>query len=243
MAISKRARFEILRRDGFRCHYCGTRGNETTGAGLTIDHVVPTTLGGSDDPTNLVAACRDCNSGKSSVPADAELVAEVSRTAEIHKAARVLALQALEADLLAESDYISEVWDAWYATAPSYASDPDDLESIAESWFKRGVPLALVAKACRISWAGPAAKHLKARYAAGVVNRLMEDAEDRAKSLAAGDNLVFQKGYDDGFHDGQDFYAAFIELPDLIAMHVDGRTDTVAWSLAADYMAEPPREI
>src|SRR5690606_40826449 len=44
---------------------------------LTIDHVLPVALGGSDDPSNLVAACRDCNAGKSSAAPDAETVAEV----------------------------------------------------------------------------------------------------------------------------------------------------------------------
>jgi len=33
---------------------------------LHVDHVVPVAESGSDDPTNLVAACSDCNLGKSS---------------------------------------------------------------------------------------------------------------------------------------------------------------------------------
>lgn len=78
MAISRRLRFEILRRDNHACRYCGRRAPDVE---LTVDHVIPTTLGGSDDPSNLVAACSDCNSGKSSVPADAPLVAEVAADA------------------------------------------------------------------------------------------------------------------------------------------------------------------
>ncbi len=49
---------EIILRDGCRCVYCGSTDN------LVVDHVVPIDLGGTDDPRNLVAACRRCNSGK-----------------------------------------------------------------------------------------------------------------------------------------------------------------------------------
>ncbi len=62
MAIGKRLRFEILKRDGFRCRYCGKEASESTK--LEVDHVVPRSKGGSDDPTNLGAACYDCNRGK-----------------------------------------------------------------------------------------------------------------------------------------------------------------------------------
>ncbi|MBP7594328.1 MAG: HNH endonuclease [Candidatus Microthrix sp.] len=34
-----------------------------------IDHVVPTSRGGSDDPSNLVLACCRCNSAKGALPA------------------------------------------------------------------------------------------------------------------------------------------------------------------------------
>ena len=40
------------------CFYCGE-----TPAG-TIDHVIPTSRGGKDEPFNLVAACTSCNSSK-----------------------------------------------------------------------------------------------------------------------------------------------------------------------------------
>lgn len=66
MAISKRMRFEILRRDGFKCTYC-----HASEALLTVDHVTPVSLGGTDHPSNLVACCDDCNTGKSSTLAAA----------------------------------------------------------------------------------------------------------------------------------------------------------------------------
>lgn len=63
--LSYRARFTILERDGFRCRYCG-RGPEATE--LEVDHVLPVAAGGTNDPSNLVAACKACNRGKSAIP-------------------------------------------------------------------------------------------------------------------------------------------------------------------------------
>lgn len=62
MAVGTRLRFEILKRDGFRCQYCGATPLKRP---LEIDHVVPASRGGTDDPANLVTACWDCNRGKS----------------------------------------------------------------------------------------------------------------------------------------------------------------------------------
>ncbi len=53
-------RKNVLRRDGFRCQYCGGRDH------LTIDHVHPRSRGGRDTWENLVTACTDCNSRKGS---------------------------------------------------------------------------------------------------------------------------------------------------------------------------------
>ena len=50
---------EILRRDGYRCQYCGHEGGN-----LTLDHVVPRRLGGEHCWENLVAACPQCNRRK-----------------------------------------------------------------------------------------------------------------------------------------------------------------------------------
>jgi hypothetical protein len=78
VAVSKRLRYEILRRDNHTCRYCGATAPD---AKLTVDHVTPTALGGADTPDNLVTACEPCNSGKSSVPADSALVADVAEDA------------------------------------------------------------------------------------------------------------------------------------------------------------------
>jgi len=73
--VSYTTRQRILQRDGHRCHWCGItpigcqchdvfchRGNHVR---WDIDHVMPADLGGSDDDSNLVVSCRECNRRKS----------------------------------------------------------------------------------------------------------------------------------------------------------------------------------
>lgn len=59
--ITPRKRFEILRRDGFRCRLCGRSADAQE---LHVDHRIPVALGGASDHGNLWTLCRDCNLGK-----------------------------------------------------------------------------------------------------------------------------------------------------------------------------------
>lgn len=61
--LSKSLRFDILKRDGFRCQYCGKPPSETVI--LEVDHVHPIADGGTSEIDNLVTSCFDCNRGKS----------------------------------------------------------------------------------------------------------------------------------------------------------------------------------
>ena len=59
--VRPRLRFEVLKRDGFRCQYCGA---EPAKKDLHIDHILPVAKGGGDEIENLTTACADCNLGK-----------------------------------------------------------------------------------------------------------------------------------------------------------------------------------
>lgn len=61
-SIPPRLRYAILRRNGFRCGYCGHGPGD--GATLHVDHIMPVSRGGTNHPDNLIAACFDCNIGK-----------------------------------------------------------------------------------------------------------------------------------------------------------------------------------
>jgi hypothetical protein len=61
MAITKKNRFEVFKRDNFQCQYCGRDSPEIV---LEIDHIEPKSKGGTDDIFNLITSCYDCNRGK-----------------------------------------------------------------------------------------------------------------------------------------------------------------------------------
>jgi len=63
--INNKLRFEILKRDNFKCIYCGATSLETK---LHIDHKTPVSQGGTNNVDNLVVACKQCNLGKSDTP-------------------------------------------------------------------------------------------------------------------------------------------------------------------------------
>ena len=64
MAVGKKQRFEVFKRDGFECQYCGAKPPTVV---LEVDHILPRAKGGKDETDNLTTACCDCNRGKSDV--------------------------------------------------------------------------------------------------------------------------------------------------------------------------------
>lgn len=63
-AISKKTRFDVFKRDGFKCLYCG---DSPPKVNLEVDHVISVKDGGENDINNLVTSCFDCNRGKGAV--------------------------------------------------------------------------------------------------------------------------------------------------------------------------------
>lgn len=62
MALTKKIRFEVFKRDSFKCQYCGRSAPDVV---LQADHIAPKSKGGKDDIMNLITSCFDCNMGKS----------------------------------------------------------------------------------------------------------------------------------------------------------------------------------
>lgn len=78
-------RERVLRRDEYRCVYCGQIFPEDE---LTIDHVQPRMRGGDQSEGNVVTACRVCNLEKASRPAWAYLADRPDKRANFLRYAR-----------------------------------------------------------------------------------------------------------------------------------------------------------
>lgn len=59
--ITKKTRFEVFKRDRFKCQYCGRTAPDVV---LEVDHIQPVSKGGSNDILNLITSCKECNRGK-----------------------------------------------------------------------------------------------------------------------------------------------------------------------------------
>lgn len=121
-SIGKKLRFEVFKRDGFTCQYCGA----TPPALLEVDHINPVAAGGDDDPDNLITACFDCNRGKGAVPLDVvpqsldERAAEVAeREAQLAAFGAIMeaARQRLEDDAWTIAEMLSPGASEGYSTA------------------------------------------------------------------------------------------------------------------------------
>lgn len=171
MAVSKRTRFEVLRRDNYTCRYCRATENP-----LTIDHVTPVSLGGTDDPSNLVAACRDCNLGKSSTSPDADTVADVGKDARRWAAAMEEAARVMAAEVDTFEAYQAAFHEGW----PRYKYAPRGIDGTLAALYNVGLPAEHITDAARI--AGEARGVVdRAAYFAGIcwkrVRRMQEIAQ------------------------------------------------------------------
>lgn len=139
MAITKRLRFEVLKRDGFKCKYC-----HRSEVIINVDHVIPKALGGTDDPGNLVASCDDCNAGKTSTLPGGATVADVGddliRWTRAMKAAGYVARQHDDA-MNGYRDGFKTIWDRWrFAADKSTVPLPENWGHFVDQFFIGGLP-------------------------------------------------------------------------------------------------------
>lgn len=191
MAVSKRLRYEILRRDNHACRYCGKVAPDVE---LRVDHVVPVALGGSDDPSNLVAACEPCNTGKSSSSPDAALVADISADAfrwnrAMKEAAEFLLAEFREREDLRER-FLAK-WNQW-TTGSSYRPQNLPLDAgwrhSIDNFMAAGLPLEMLFECVD---AAMAAKHVTPentfRYMCGIAWKKVGELREVASALVHAD--------------------------------------------------------
>lgn len=61
--LTREEGLRVLKRDHFRCQYCGLDGKASfeNALAMGVDFVVPRARKGKKNPHNLVACCRSCN--------------------------------------------------------------------------------------------------------------------------------------------------------------------------------------
>lgn len=183
MAVSRRLRFEVLRRDGHTCRYCGAKAPDVA---LTVDHVIPTTLGGSDDPANLVTACQPCNAGKTSIAPGSPLVADVEADAiRWAEALRRAAFdRAVDQDAIDEE--VAEVgkkWAIWKVTTTNQELPrPAGWQDTVERFIALGLSTEEMTRLIRRTMANDKVAHgEKWRYFCGCCWRSVTELQESAR--------------------------------------------------------------
>lgn len=184
MTISKRLRFEIFRRDNHACRYCGGAAPDVQ---LTVDHVVPVALGGTDEPSNLVTACRDCNSGKSSMPADTKIVEDVASDAiRWAKAMEVVAQARADARAEAERryDHFLAHWNNWtytYMGQQKTVPLPTQWKRSLDQFLAAGLDMEDIEELIEVTMTAKTKNEWK--YFCGCCWRRISDAQEHARSI------------------------------------------------------------
>jgi 5-methylcytosine-specific restriction endonuclease McrA len=60
MSVNEATRKLVRERAKYLCEYCHSS-EDASAAQFAIDHIIPQSLGGSDEPDNLALACQRCN--------------------------------------------------------------------------------------------------------------------------------------------------------------------------------------
>jgi hypothetical protein len=168
--LSKRTRFEVFKRDGFRCVYCGATPNDGP---QHVDHVIPVAEGGTDDPANLVTACASCNLGKSDVPLGSVLPSVNPEAALEHAEQLAAWVRSQQAVIDAKKEAEQQMVDFWCGVFGLKRCDrevPGRLLKLLGEW-----PIEKLSEAINIT----AAKHLysdsrRLQYMYGILRKWRE---------------------------------------------------------------------
>jgi len=188
MSVSKRLRYEVLRRDNHQCRYCGGAAPEVP---LTVDHVIPVALGASNEPSNLVTACGPCNSGKSASSPDAPIVADVAADALRWSKAMEQAAEQLDADHeLRERrrEQFKQLWDTW-TIGDQPVPLPAGWEDSIDRFISAGLPLHQVTEAVRISMTRHVPADAVFNYFCGVCWNKVTEMQERARGILTSEAL------------------------------------------------------
>jgi hypothetical protein len=174
--LKKSVRFEVFKRDGFICQYCGAHPPAVI---LHVDHIHPVAEGGTDDIDNLITACEPCNLGKS-----ARLLQDIPKTlkdraAEIEELERQI--EGYNAVLTARAQRLE---DETWRIAGVLENDPSidsyrrsDLASIKR--FLELLPFIEVLDAAEIAASKPYTQRSAFKYFCGICWRKIREEQEQ----------------------------------------------------------------
>jgi hypothetical protein len=137
ISLSKSVRFEVFKRDSFKCQYCGASAPDVL---LQVDHIMPVANGGSNELVNLITACEVCNAGKRDKTLD-------DRTAVAKARAQMEGLQDRREQLEMmmqwreglrdlQSETVDHVCEYWKKLAPGWDVNENGKNKI-RAWLKK----------------------------------------------------------------------------------------------------------
>lgn len=135
--ISKTLRFEVFKRDSFKCQYCGA---EAPNVLLHIDHIKPVAAGGTNDLTNLITACMPCNLGKRDVPLNEQAAVTKARAQmdELQERREQLELMMQWRESLRDLDQeaVERLAQYWHEHAPGWSVNDNGKRNI-KKWLQQ----------------------------------------------------------------------------------------------------------
>jgi hypothetical protein len=146
---SKRIRFEVFKRDSFKCQYCGRTPPAII---LEVDHINPKANGGKSDINNYVTACFDCNRGKGPVPLDqvpSSLQVNIAEMKERQAQLKAYSsfLESVDQELVADADRVNN---AFHQYIPD-RSLSEQFRNTTLKTFQRRLPVLKIVEAMNVA--------------------------------------------------------------------------------------------
>lgn len=161
-AISKKLRFDVFKRDGFVCQYCGSHPPSVI---LHVDHIDPVANGGKNNIDNLITSCEPCNLGKGAALLSSAPKSLKEKSEEV--AEREAQLKEYNAILQAKENRLSnETWDvAAILDGKEWIESYNRADLISIKRFLEKLPFVVVKEAAEIAFAhGPHSEARRFKY-------------------------------------------------------------------------------
>lgn len=142
--LSKKTRFEVFKRDSFKCQYCGASAPDVI---LEVDHIEPVSKDGADEMVNYITSCRACNAGKSDRKLDDSTTLQKQRAQlqELGERREQLEMMLEWRQGLKEiNDFeVDAVADAWKDAVPGWHLNENGLKTAKQYVKKYGITKVL----------------------------------------------------------------------------------------------------